>query len=156
MLNLKLQYFGHMMQRTYSFEETLMLGKTECVRRRWQKMRWLDGITNWMGIEASTKKYFYFLRIITPILSEKTLMLRKIEGRRRGDDRRWDGWMASLTWWTWVWVTSGSWWWTGSCSPWTLCVCKELDTTEWLNGTEPNWKFCRVDSVMADGVSLRQ
>ena len=31
----------------------------------------------------------------------------------RGDDRGWDGWMASLTWWTWVWVNSGSWWWTG-------------------------------------------
>ena len=30
-----------------------------------------------------------------------------------GDDRGWDGWMASLTWWTWVWVDSGSWWWTG-------------------------------------------
>ena len=30
-----------------------------------------------------------------------------------GDDRRWDGWMASPTWWTWVWVNSGSWWWTG-------------------------------------------
>ena len=37
----------------------------------------------------------------------------KIEGRRRGDDRGWDGWMASLTWWTWVWASSGSWWWTG-------------------------------------------
>ena len=44
---------------------------------------------------------------------EKTLMLGKIEGRRRGDDRGWDGWMASPTWWTWVWVNSGSWWWTG-------------------------------------------
>ena len=44
---------------------------------------------------------------------EKTLMLGKIEGRRRGDDRGWDGWMASLTQWTWVWVDSGSWWWTG-------------------------------------------
>ena len=43
---------------------------------------------------------------------EKTLMLGKIEGRRRGDDRGWDGWMASLTQWTWVWVNSGSWWWT--------------------------------------------
>ena len=32
----------------------------------------------------------------------------------KGDDRRWDGWMASLTQWTWVWVNSGSWWWTGS------------------------------------------
>ena len=45
---------------------------------------------------------------------EKTVMLGKIEGRRReGDDRGWDGWMASPTWWTWVWVDSGSWWWTG-------------------------------------------
>ena len=41
---------------------------------------------------------------------EKTLMLGKIEGRRR---RGWDGWMASPTQWTCVWVTSGSWWWTG-------------------------------------------
>ena len=44
---------------------------------------------------------------------EKTLMLGKIEGRRRRDDRGWDGWMASLTRWTWVWVSHGSWWWTG-------------------------------------------
>ena len=44
---------------------------------------------------------------------EKTLMMRKIEGRRRRDDRGWDGWMASQTQWTWVWVDSGSWWWTG-------------------------------------------
>ena len=44
---------------------------------------------------------------------EKTLMLGGIGGRRRRDDRGWDGWMASLTRWTWVWVNSGSWWWTG-------------------------------------------
>ena len=44
---------------------------------------------------------------------EKTLMLGKIEGRRRGDDRGWDGWMASLTWWTWVWANSRSWRWIG-------------------------------------------
>ena len=43
---------------------------------------------------------------------EKTLVLGRIGGRRR-DDRGWDGWMASLTRWTWVWVNSGSWWWTG-------------------------------------------
>ena len=58
-LKLKLQYFGHLMQRTGSFEKTLMLGK--------------------------------------------------IEGGRRG----WDDWMASLTQWTWVWASFGSWWWTG-------------------------------------------
>ena len=44
---------------------------------------------------------------------EKTLMLGRIEGGKKGDDRGWDGWMASLTQWTWVWVNSGSWWWTG-------------------------------------------
>ena len=44
---------------------------------------------------------------------EKTLMLEKIEGGRKGDDRGWDGWMASLTQWTWVWVDSRSWWWIG-------------------------------------------
>ena len=47
LLKLKLQYFGHLMQRTDSFEKTLMLGKTEGGRRRGrQRMRWLDGITN--------------------------------------------------------------------------------------------------------------
>ena len=61
MLKLKLQYFGHLMRRVDSLEQTLMLG----------------------GIGAGGK----------------------------GDDRGWDGWMASPTWWTWVWVNSG--WWTG-------------------------------------------
>ena len=47
MLKLKLQYFGHLMQRADSFEKTLMLGKTEGRRRRGRQwMRWLDGITN--------------------------------------------------------------------------------------------------------------
>ena len=47
MLKLKLQHFGHLMQRANSSENTLMLGKTEGSRRRgWQRMRWLDGITN--------------------------------------------------------------------------------------------------------------
>ena len=64
MLKMKLQYFGHLMQRTDSLEKTPMLGKTEDRRRRgWQWMRWLG--------------------------------------------------MASPTWWTWVWASSGSWYWTG-------------------------------------------
>ena len=46
-LKLKLQYFGHLMQRADSFEKTLILGKIEGMRRKgWQRMRWLDGITN--------------------------------------------------------------------------------------------------------------
>ena len=44
---------------------------------------------------------------------EKTLMLEGLGAGGKGDDRGWDGWMASLTRWTWVWVNSGSWWWTG-------------------------------------------
>ena len=44
---------------------------------------------------------------------EKTLLLGKIEDRRKGDDRGWDGLMALPIRWTWVWASSGSWWWTG-------------------------------------------
>ena len=54
MLKLKLQYFGHMMRRTDSFEKTLMLGKIEDRRRRGQqRMRWLDGITDLMDMSLS-------------------------------------------------------------------------------------------------------
>ena len=63
MLKLKLQYFGHLMRRTDSFEKILVLGK--------------------------------------------------IKGKRRRGDKGWDSWTALPTRWTWVWVNSGSWWWTG-------------------------------------------
>ena len=54
MLRLKLQYFGHLIQRANSFEKTLMLGKIEGRRRRgWQRMRWLDGIINSMNMSLS-------------------------------------------------------------------------------------------------------
>ena len=54
MLKLKLQYFGHLMQRADSLEKTLMLGKIEGGRRRGrQRMRWLDGITSMMGMSLS-------------------------------------------------------------------------------------------------------
>ena len=54
MLKLKLQYFGHLIRRADSFEKTLMLGKIEGRRRRGcQRMRWLDGITNSMGLSLS-------------------------------------------------------------------------------------------------------
>ena len=54
MLKLKLQYFGHLMQRADSFEKTLMLGKIKVKRRRgWQRMRWLDGIIDSMEMSLS-------------------------------------------------------------------------------------------------------
>ena len=65
------------------------------------------------GLRLKLKlQYFGYLMQRTDSL-EKTLMLGKIEGRRRRVDRGWDGWIVSLTWWTWVSASSGSWWWTG-------------------------------------------
>ena len=60
MLKLKLQYFGHLMQRTDSFEKTLMLGKIEGGRRRRrQRMRWLDGITDLMDMSLSSRSQWW-------------------------------------------------------------------------------------------------
>ena len=69
---------------------------------------------------------------------EKTLMLGKIEGRRRRGQQRMDGWMASRTQWTRVWVDSGSWWWTGR--PGLLCFMgSQRVGHDWV--TELNWEW---------------
>ena len=93
MLRLKLQYFGHLMQRADSFEKTLMLGKL------------------------------------------------RAEGE--GDDRGWDGWMASPTRWTWVWVNSRSWWWTGRPGVLQFMGSQRVghDWATELNWTEPQSYF---------------
>ena len=58
MLNLKLQYFGHLMQRADSLEKTLTLGKTEGRRRGLQRMRWLDGIIDSMDMSLTNVREF--------------------------------------------------------------------------------------------------
>ena len=88
--------------------------------------------------------FFYDLADVGDLISGSSVLnvmpqiwwWERLKTGGEGDDRGWDGWMASLTWWTWIWASSGSWWWQGSlacCTPWS---CKELDMTEQLNWTE--------------------
>ena len=85
MLKLKLQYFGHLMRRTDSLEKTLMLGKIEGRRTGWQKMRWLDGITDSMDMSwANSRKWWR---------TGKPGMLQSMESRRVRHD-----WATELNW----------------------------------------------------------
>ena len=87
---------------------------------------------------------------------EKTLMLEGLGAGGERDDRGWDGWMVSPIWWTWVWVNSGSWWWTGrpgvlihgvTKSQTRLSNWAELTRTEWISlnpslGYSPFTRHC--------------
>ena len=88
-----------------------------------------------MMLKLKLQSFGYLMRRVDSL--EKTLMLGGIWGARgEGDDRGWDGWMASLTRWTWVWVNSRCWWWTGRPGMRQFMGSQRLSMTERLNWTE--------------------
>ena len=78
MLKLRLQYFGHLMQRTDSLEKTLMLGKIEGRRRGRQRTRWLDGITDSMDVSLS--------KLWELVMDRETGVLQSMRSQRIGHD----------------------------------------------------------------------
>ena len=161
MLKLKLQYFSHLIWRADSFEKTLMLGKIEGRRRRGQqRMRWLDGIIDsmdmglgdygnwwWTGrpsvlqsVGSQTVRHDGATELnwteLKNWLIVKDWCWERLMAGEEGNDRGWDGWMASLTRWTCFEQGLGVGDRQGSlvcCSPWGH---KESDMTEGLNWTE--------------------
>ena len=79
---------------------------------------------------------------------ERLLCQERLKMRGEGDDRGWDGCIASLTRWTWVWAGSGSWWWTGK--PGLLQTMDRRLRIDWA--MEPNWLICIIDSLCCIGV----
>ena len=70
---------------------------------------------------------------------QRSWCLERFKVRGEGDNRGWDGWMVSLPWWTWVWASSGSWWWSGE--PGMLQSMGLAKSQTWLSDwTELNWK----------------
>ena len=89
-----------------------------------------------MMLKLKLQYFGHFMRRVDWL--EKTFCWEGLGAGGVGDDREWDGWMASLTQCTWVWVNSGSWWWTGRPGVLRYMGSQRVGRTEWLNWTELN------------------
>jgi len=138
----------------------------------WSPLEW----TSWISLQAkglsrvfsntTVKKHQFFGTSCEELTHWKRPWCWEGSGAGEGDDRGWDGWMASPTWWTWVWVNSGSWWWDREAwraeihgvaksrtrlSDWTELNCPAIISGGfWLRGTTqrvkgwPTWSFGRI------------
>ena len=85
---------------------------------------------------------------------ERPWCWERLKAGGEGDDRRWDGWMASSTQWTWIWVDSGSWWWTGRPGVLQFMGLQRVGHDWATNWTELNWEGIgeqRISSFVASG-----
>ena len=112
-----------------------------CLRVPWTARRFNHSILKGISPEDSLE---YDHRMQRTNSLEKTLMLGKIEGRWRRGDRIWNGWKASQTEWTWVWVNSGSWQWTGRPG---VLQSMRSQKVEHDSVTELNWLITQVTNT---------
>ena len=112
------------------------------LRVPWTARRSNQSVLKEINPEYSLERLMLKLQYFSPLMwstdsLEKTLMLEELKAGGEGDDRGWDGWMASPTRWTWVWVSSGSSWWTGRPGVLQSMGLQRMDTTEQLNWRSP-------------------
>jgi len=96
----------------------------------------LKGNQSWIFIgrtDAEAKSQYFGLLMRRMTYWKRPWCWERLKAGGEGDDRGWDGWIASLTWCPWVWVSSGSWWWTGKPGVVPSKESKEYDTTELLD-----------------------
>ena len=120
------------------------------LRVPWTAGRSNESVLNEISPEYSMEglmlklQYFGYLLQRTDSF-EKTWCWEGLKVGEEGDHRGWDGWMASLTQWTWVWVSSRSWWCTGKPGMLRFMGSKESDMTKWLNWTELMPLYVRLE-----------